>query len=652
MKKNNKKGFTIVELVIVIAVIAILAAVLIPTFSSIIKKAKVNNDIQLVRNLNTALATDNKKHKTMQSALDSAAEFGYDVAKINASATDNEILWDSVNDVFCYLNNGEIQYVPNSVDADKALEVNSYKLWKIYGENDTVPAATAQTYSIYYNGATWAEGSNEYTVSVGFDAGKTTGITAINYTNNDAQVVIRTNGGTLTVNAPSGTVNHYGVAEKVTIEDIASESYHEFGYVTSYIQVNDGHVVIESGASVSIVAVNGAGVTLDQKSGSELFKVRPVGSLTIDTSKIKVDSGKIDNTSIADTNALANMKYGGGNGTAESSAYELYTASHLVAFANDVNNGVYTDYVYAKLCADVDISGMGWEPIGNGLSPFYGSFDGNNKTISGLTNKGYTAKEALWGMTSNAKNTGTAYGFFGVVGLTENPDNGETPKEIVLKNINFTNVNIDTGSANMLGVLLGADVAAAKIGALSVNKDYNGNISIRGITTAGSIKSTCGTSLGGIVGKLYTQGKVTIDSCINNCAIYATNVNEVNPSDIKLGGILGYSQSNSNSSRTITNCTNKGSITIDSKANVYISGIFGYLGDSTTITITGCTSDGKISITASKGTTYRVAAIAAINNSGSTKTIENNQYNKITITVNGTSITVDEIQTKTETVQK
>lgn len=39
MKRMNKKGFTIVELVIVIAVIAILAAVLIPTFSGVIKKA-------------------------------------------------------------------------------------------------------------------------------------------------------------------------------------------------------------------------------------------------------------------------------------------------------------------------------------------------------------------------------------------------------------------------------------------------------------------------------------------------------------------------------------------------------------------------------------------------------------------------------------
>ena len=36
---KNKKGFTIVELVIVIAVIAILAAVMIPTFSNIITKA-------------------------------------------------------------------------------------------------------------------------------------------------------------------------------------------------------------------------------------------------------------------------------------------------------------------------------------------------------------------------------------------------------------------------------------------------------------------------------------------------------------------------------------------------------------------------------------------------------------------------------------
>ena len=53
MKKMNKKGFTIVELVIVIAVIGILAAVLIPTFSSVIEKANKSAAEQELKNAYT-----------------------------------------------------------------------------------------------------------------------------------------------------------------------------------------------------------------------------------------------------------------------------------------------------------------------------------------------------------------------------------------------------------------------------------------------------------------------------------------------------------------------------------------------------------------------------------------------------------------------
>ena len=60
MKKNNKsrKGFTIVELVIVIAVIAILAGVLIPTFSNVVDKANKSAALQEVKGAYSATIAD------------------------------------------------------------------------------------------------------------------------------------------------------------------------------------------------------------------------------------------------------------------------------------------------------------------------------------------------------------------------------------------------------------------------------------------------------------------------------------------------------------------------------------------------------------------------------------------------------------------
>lgn len=58
MKRNNKKGFTIVELVIVIAVIAILSAVLIPTFGGIISDANETARDQEAKNALTEAMID------------------------------------------------------------------------------------------------------------------------------------------------------------------------------------------------------------------------------------------------------------------------------------------------------------------------------------------------------------------------------------------------------------------------------------------------------------------------------------------------------------------------------------------------------------------------------------------------------------------
>ena len=67
--KNKHRGFTIVELVIVIAVIAILAAVLIPTFSAIIKRANISADTQAVRNMNTILASESAESVPTNSVI-------------------------------------------------------------------------------------------------------------------------------------------------------------------------------------------------------------------------------------------------------------------------------------------------------------------------------------------------------------------------------------------------------------------------------------------------------------------------------------------------------------------------------------------------------------------------------------------------------
>ena len=232
MRNTNKKGFTIVELVIVVAVIAILAAVLIPTFSSIIRKANESKDTQLIKNLNTAIAADVDGDKTMSGALAAAAEFGYDIGKINASATDNEILWDSVNNVFCYLNGGVIEYI-----AEVEHEVtDKAKFWVIDDEVSTA-------YSTYLINRTDSKIEALHSLDV-----TACGPMSVEY-NGSAEVSIFTNGGSLTVN--SGAVTHYGVGYILTVADSAKSAYVEKGYFAS----NREEIKAPSAASTTVEEV-------------------------------------------------------------------------------------------------------------------------------------------------------------------------------------------------------------------------------------------------------------------------------------------------------------------------------------------------------------------------------------------------------------
>ena len=96
MKTQNKKGFTIVELVIVIAVIAILAAVLIPTFINLTKKANESADIQACRQMNTQLAINEVlKGKSINEVHAALKSGGMDTENYTPLVEGHYFFWDS-----------------------------------------------------------------------------------------------------------------------------------------------------------------------------------------------------------------------------------------------------------------------------------------------------------------------------------------------------------------------------------------------------------------------------------------------------------------------------------------------------------------------------------------------------------------------------
>ena len=78
MKKSNKKGFTLVELIVVIAIMAILAAVLVPTVTSKIKQANQSS-------ANSEASSYANSIKTDIIALQSNISSSLDLLKTNST---------------------------------------------------------------------------------------------------------------------------------------------------------------------------------------------------------------------------------------------------------------------------------------------------------------------------------------------------------------------------------------------------------------------------------------------------------------------------------------------------------------------------------------------------------------------------------------
>ena len=273
-KAKKRQGFTIVELVIVIAVIGILTAVLVPTFVNLAKQAQETSDRSFAKNANTALAMGGRNHHTMAEAVaDVKKEGGISIDDFH-SASGDHLVWDSVADRFAVVGNGgvnDVKYADNgSLKATKDVEL--FKPYDLFDfEHDT------QKFSIYatdkWDFSHIAIGTDEHPLTVGFDVGENDQFVSGVYkraSTADAQDVIVNTGNCtaldFVVNSPKDNLRHYGDSDRITIDAIASSSYHEFGSATKPVVISQGHIVLESGSD--IVATVQAGATATKAAGT------------------------------------------------------------------------------------------------------------------------------------------------------------------------------------------------------------------------------------------------------------------------------------------------------------------------------------------------------------------------------------------------
>lgn len=137
MKNAIKKGFTIVELVIVIAVIAVLAGVLIPTFSGVVKKANLSADKQAVREMNMALQADESIHgkpANIETVMQVLANAGYNSDNWCCLTNGYEVYWyETDNRLILYnASTAEVEY-PETYSVD--LMISNVAKFHIYNEN-------------------------------------------------------------------------------------------------------------------------------------------------------------------------------------------------------------------------------------------------------------------------------------------------------------------------------------------------------------------------------------------------------------------------------------------------------------------------------------------------------------------------------------
>lgn len=195
---RTRKGFTIVELVVVIAVIAILAAVLIPTFSGVVEKTDRNTALKLAEAAYKearAQAIDeyNKNPHDANYQLPRAVEVNGLTFVITADGTDDEIYNYGTFEYQIFINNkkltlgDKLQGVNNPADdyqnttAAESVSLFRNELTLAVGQSEMLFAAVTPAYAKGYT-IEWSSASDKVSVNNGMIKGESVTDTSVTVT--------------------------------------------------------------------------------------------------------------------------------------------------------------------------------------------------------------------------------------------------------------------------------------------------------------------------------------------------------------------------------------------------------------------------------------------------------------------------------------
>ena len=552
MKKNqNKKGFTLVELLVVIAILAILATVSIVGYTSFTKKAKISNDISLTTQMNTILQAeevDGETNSTAYEAVVKLEEGGLDITKLTPTTNDYNYVYDIKQNRMVLLDENQSVVAPSGFTLSN--KINLYAFVSSTTEMDHFegysyylkPGFAAKNSGLTTQKADITNGSlvisgNAASIDVG--SNKNINIEYTAPITDD--VVIRTQGDQTVVSikptsgSEAGTVTLKGFAKTVAVDttNATTAPKVEVSGSCSTLAVTKGEVEVTETAIVFAVVVEKKDEnTATEAKISNSGYIAEVKTVVTMPEATKIDVEQATTVKDASVAGITNTSGGSTNGN-----YQISTLAQLEAFRDTVNAGATFAGKTVELTADITLKD-GWTPIGEGTRAvvkekkegsgtfFMGIFDGKNHTISNLNNKGFVP-------TSNrvaSGDNGYAYGLFALV-------DGAT-----IKNLKLTNVDIDQSRYSNSPI----DSAAGLIGFA-----YN-SVTVSDITVSGSVKGN--DAIGGIIGRCYGNGSGKVSNCINNMNVEAKDREAEDGYKCKAGGIVGYT----NVSFTFTSCTNNG----------------------------------------------------------------------------------------------